>query len=342
MKKNLIKIIAMILCSVCFFGMMACNQDEEGGTTGGNLPLNGSSTESNFSYYIKLDGIEGESTNSGHVKWIDVIDFSCGTETTNGEATYMPVTFTHKIDKATPKIHKNCLMGNKISSVEFNAVENVLATQVLKLKIIFTDVKFVDFEGQTVTDSEGSSYLIEKVTMFVSGETITTPNEANNSGGRGFNYYLKLDGIEGETSNSSHAKWIDITTFSYGGEQTTYTDMPFFGINGAFKPIVFNHKIDKATPLLQQKCKMGNVLDGEFNATKSTAGRETLIYKIVFDNLKLVKAVIKTVTTESGNSYLVEEITMVAEKETWTYNQIGLDNSVGGSTEENFDQTKRA
>lgn len=352
MKKNLIKtILTLVLAFVCVFSIVACNQDTGSGAESSQNPdpkIAGGETSSSLStnnillYYIKLDGIEGESKRATHDRWIEVIDFSCGAEVDEeNETTNVTVTFTHKVDKATPKIQKKCLEGTKVSNAEFNAIEYITGAKVLKA--VFSDVKILDSTVQTVTDSFGSSSLIEKVSMLVASETVTTPTEQNVSlSGNGQSYYLKLDGIEGASKNTYHNRWIDVIDFSYGGRQTEYTEMPFFGIDGEFKPIVFTHSLDVATPTIQSDCIKGNKLSGEFNATKSTAGKESVTYKIAFNNLKIIKAVIKTVKGENGNSYLIEEVTMTAEKETWTYNQIGLDNTDSGSTEESFDQTKRA
>jgi len=53
-------------------------------------------------YFLKIDGIEGESTDKDHKGWIDVLSFSL--EAKQGRVTSQDFHFVKLIDKASPKL----------------------------------------------------------------------------------------------------------------------------------------------------------------------------------------------------------------------------------------------
>ena len=102
--------------------------------------------------YIKIDGIDGQSTDKGHTGWVDVLAFNVGTlqNTTAGRAVESsgrgelePFTFVHVIDKATPKIQEATISGKNIKSVEFHVAQSVAGAQTPVLEIKLEQVKIV-------------------------------------------------------------------------------------------------------------------------------------------------------------------------------------------------------
>ena len=82
-------------------------------------------------FYIKLEGINGESKDSKHKDWIDVLSFSYGVSQSSsmfsgggggvGKASFDSLTFSHHVDKATPNLFKYCAAGKHIPKVEVSA-----------------------------------------------------------------------------------------------------------------------------------------------------------------------------------------------------------------------------
>jgi type VI secretion system Hcp family effector len=82
-----------------------------------------------FDAFIKFDGIEGESTDSRHAGWIEIINFdldvgqrvsrtasSAGGATTE-RADFSEFGFTKLLDKATPKLTLACAAGTHIDKI---------------------------------------------------------------------------------------------------------------------------------------------------------------------------------------------------------------------------------
>ncbi|MDR0760180.1 MAG: type VI secretion system tube protein Hcp, partial [Treponema sp.] len=64
-------------------------------------------------------------------------------------------------------------------------------------------------------------------------------------------YFLQLEGIEGQASDSAHDKWLELISFSHGASQTVSIQRGGdVAGQGKFEPFVITHAVDKATPKL--------------------------------------------------------------------------------------------
>lgn len=203
-------------------------------------------------------------------------------------------------------------------------------------------LSIVCLTGMTACD-ESSDSQIDGENQLVAGG-LTQANYVNNSNAihGNFEYYLKIDGVEGESKDSRHEKWTDVIDFSHASIQSIQTGSPDAAGRGVFEPITFTHLVDKGTPKIQEAVMKGSHIKvAELHTTAAINGKHEVIYKVKFEGIKLVKAEVRTVVDGEGQSYLVEEVSMLVNKMTWTVTPIGLDNMLGGSTEASFDQTKK-
>jgi len=79
-------------------------------------------------FYVQLQGIEGESKDSNHVKWIDALSFGYSVSQSSsmasgggvgvGRADFGDLSFTHYVDRATPNLLKYCANGQPIPTVK--------------------------------------------------------------------------------------------------------------------------------------------------------------------------------------------------------------------------------
>ena len=82
-----------------------------------------------FDTFIKIEGIEGESTDDRHQGWIEVLHYQMGlsqkvstTASSAGggsteRATFQDFSFTKLLDKATPKLALACAAGTHIDKI---------------------------------------------------------------------------------------------------------------------------------------------------------------------------------------------------------------------------------
>ncbi len=162
-------------------------------------------------------------------------------------------------------------------------------------------------------------------------------------------YFIKIDGVDGESGDKSHSKWIEVVRFGHGARQniTTGRATDVAG-RGQFDPFVFIHKVDKATPKLQHHCmsgqKVGKVI---FHVCRAIGGSQVPVYEVTLENVKVSSArVFTAATTNDTEGVLVpdaaylpyEEVELVAGKTTWKVTPIKPDNTKDGAVETNFDQ----
>ena len=71
--------------------------------------------------------------------------------------------------------------------------------------------------------------------------------------------FLKVDGVTGESKDSNHTGWTDITSFNWGANQPG--NMSVGGGGGAgkvnFADLSVNALIDKSTTAILKKCAIG-------------------------------------------------------------------------------------
>jgi type VI secretion system secreted protein Hcp len=106
-------------------------------------------------YFIKLDGIDGESKDSKHKNEIDILTFQfkatqAGTSNTGGGAGKGKVqaedlVITKHVDKASPKIYQYCCSGQPIKTLVLTA-RKAGKDQQEHYKVTLTDVLVSSFQ----------------------------------------------------------------------------------------------------------------------------------------------------------------------------------------------------
>lgn len=97
-------------------------------------------------------------------------------------------------------------------------------------------------------------------------------------------YYLKLDGIEGESTDDKHKGEIDIDSFSFGVTQAGSHSARGGGGAGkaVFQDMHFVSKISKASPKLMEACACGTHIKTATLVSRKAGGaqEEYLTYKL--------------------------------------------------------------
>jgi type VI secretion system Hcp family effector len=156
-------------------------------------------------------------------------------------------------------------------------------------------------------------------------------------------YFLQLDGIEGLSGDSAHAKWIEVISFNHGSLQNVSIERGGdVAGRGQFLPFTFVHAVDKATPKLQFQCACGKaVAKATFQYSRVIGGESTAVYELVLENCRVAKATVKTLDVAKDDPLSgqpVEEVELVAGKITWKVVPIKPDGTKDGVIEASFDQ----
>jgi type VI secretion system secreted protein Hcp len=118
-------------------------------------------------YFLKIDGIEGESTDDKHKGQIDVLSFSWGASNAGstgagggggaGKVQFQDIHFTTTMNKASPKLMLACATGEHIKEVVLTGqLSGKRGQQFLEIKL--TDVLVTSYQsggssGEVPTDS---------------------------------------------------------------------------------------------------------------------------------------------------------------------------------------------
>ena len=122
-------------------------------------------------------------------------------------------------------------------------------------------------------------------------------------------YFLKIDGIDGESQDKTHGNEIEINSISFGVSQTG--GMGYGGGGGvgkaAFQDISFSKRTDKATCKIMEACAKGTHIK-EIVFTARKAGDKPLEYI----KITMKEVIVTSVSTggSGGEDRLTENVTL--------------------------------
>ena len=125
-------------------------------------------------------------------------------------------------------------------------------------------------------------------------------------------FFLQIEGIEGDSNDSKHAKWIEVKSFNHGASQSVDIKRGAdVSGRGAFEPFVFTHSVDKATPKIQQFCMNGkDIKKCTFHACRAISGKQTVVYELKFENVKIIQATVSIINFNCFNLCLIRVQTL--------------------------------
>jgi type VI secretion system secreted protein Hcp len=151
--------------------------------------------------------------------------------------------------------------------------------------------------------------------------------------------YLKINGIKGESKDSAHEGWIEITSAHWGVVQPRSATASTAGGHTAERcehhAVSLSKLTDVASPILMQTCSMGRTIpkaklefmraDGEGNPVK--------YYEVELENV--IVANMEQLVSE-GN-ILHDSIGLRFSKIRWKYTQQNIAGGIGGNTAGGWD-----
>lgn len=241
-------------------------------------------------YYIKFDGVDGESKDTDHKGSIEIDSYSWGlsrpttSRSSNGGASGAIILedlhVAGGVDAASPVLLQSLATGKHIAKAvlhvrksggdqsDYHKVElsDVLVSSVRVRSVNGEEpVEEVTLNFASLTDSftapDGQGGLATTTTKLVrsSGRSKAQyalgPNvlEKTHSASNSVAAYIKFDGVDGESTSSDHKGEIEIQSFSWGVQRT---DLASSGASARSKPQVSVDplqvvaSLDKATPIL--------------------------------------------------------------------------------------------
>ena len=149
-------------------------------------------------------------------------------------------------------------------------------------------------------------------------------------------YFLKIEGVPGESTDAAHKQEIDVLSWSWG--ETNTGDFAQRGGGGAGKVSMqdfnFTMKVCKATPKLMEACASGKHLTGA-TLTCRKAGDTPQEYLIVKFTDLLVSSY--QMGGSEGEVVPIDQVALNYSKIEFDYKEQKPDGSLGGSVKAGYD-----
>ncbi len=149
-------------------------------------------------------------------------------------------------------------------------------------------------------------------------------------------YFLKVDGIEGESTDDKHKNEIDVESWSWG--ETNTGEAAHRGGMGAGKVAMqdfhFVMRVCKASPKLMQGCATGEHIKEATLTCRKAGGSQQEYLKIKFSDL-----LISSYQTGGSNGDVVpvDQISLNFSKIEFEYKEQKKDGSLGGAVKAGYD-----
>ena len=131
--------------------------------------------------FIKYDGVDGESADANHDKWIDVLSIDWGTtSSTDGDPGVSLVELHTQVGKATPKLFLACAEGSHVAREKLEICDGRGRNQECYFRANFEEITFLEqnlhldtTEKRSSSRSRGRDRITESITFnFESVEMI--------------------------------------------------------------------------------------------------------------------------------------------------------------------------
>jgi type VI secretion system secreted protein Hcp len=154
-------------------------------------------------------------------------------------------------------------------------------------------------------------------------------------------YFLKIDGIQGESNDSKHKNEIEIESFTWGEHQTA-TASHGSGLGGGrvqMQDFHFVMRINKSSPKLMLACATGEHIKNAV-LTCRKAGKEQQEYlKVTFSDMMV--ASYNCNGTGAADVIPMDQISLNFTKVEMEYKEQKPDGSVGGAIKSFYDMKQQ-
>lgn len=150
--------------------------------------------------------------------------------------------------------------------------------------------------------------------------------------------FLKLDGIDGESADSTHANEIDIYSWGWGMTQSGTTHVGGGGGGGkvAVGDLSITKKVDKSTTTLIKKCTSGTHIASGILTVRKAGGDNPVEYFILNMETIMVTSY-NTGGSADGQDLVMEQISLNFRRFSLTYTPQDEQGVGAGATDAGWD-----
>jgi type VI secretion system secreted protein Hcp len=154
-------------------------------------------------------------------------------------------------------------------------------------------------------------------------------------------YFLKIDGIPGESQDSKHKGEIEIESWSWGAAQTgTASHGGGLGAGKvAMKDFQFVMKVNKSSPLLMRSCASGEHIKSAILVCRKAGKDQQEYLKVTFSDLLVSNY--ETGGTNTADVVPLDQIKLNFTKVEFEYKEQKPDGTLGGAVKAFYDMKQQ-
>jgi type VI secretion system secreted protein Hcp len=152
-------------------------------------------------------------------------------------------------------------------------------------------------------------------------------------------FFLKLDGIKGESMDAAHAGEIDIESFSWGETNPTTIGSATGGAGAGkvrFDEFIFTTRVSSASPQLALQCASGQHFPNVVLTVRKAGGQQEEYYKVTFKTVFLTKY--RSVGMQGSDPIPLDEVTCVFGSYIMEYKPQTKDGKLGSAVMNGWNQ----
>jgi type VI secretion system secreted protein Hcp len=151
-------------------------------------------------------------------------------------------------------------------------------------------------------------------------------------------YFLKVDGIDGESTDEKHKNEIDVSSFNFGASQSGAG--AFAGGHGTGKVSMqdfhFVTKVNKASPKLMLSCALGDHIKKAVLTVRKAGGGQQEYYKVTMSDV--IISSYQNGGSAGGDSVPTDQVSLNYSKMEIEYKPQGADGKLQSPINVGYDQ----
>jgi type VI secretion system secreted protein Hcp len=150
-------------------------------------------------------------------------------------------------------------------------------------------------------------------------------------------YFLKIDGVESESTDDKHKGEIDCMSFSWGQVNTGTSGHGAGAGAGKVQPqdFSFTKKLDKASPVLMNACATGQHFKKAVLTARKAGGGQQEYLKITMEDLMVTSYQVGG--SAEGDPVPIDQVSVNFAKLEMSYKEQKSDGSLGGEAKQAYD-----
>ena len=154
----------------------------------------------------------------------------------------------------------------------------------------------------------------------------------------GYEMFVHISGIDGESTDDAHKNWIDVLSYGHGVSQPE-GGLSTGGVRterSRHEDLTITKPLDKSSPKLVLYCSNGaHIPEVTLEVCRSSGEKQTFMVYTLTD--VLISAVSVSGSAESGDARPVEEVSFNYGKIEWTYTEFDATGKSKGNVEAGWD-----